>query len=570
VANSRYILLALVAGSLHSSVLAQNLQAIGTEQPLSVSGGLSLNQIGYAVKGIPARRDPYNYFLSGVLNFDLYGMSIPLSFMLSNQNNAFQQPFNQFGLTPVYKAFTGHLGYASMNFSPYTLNGHIFLGAGVDYRPQNSRFSVSAMYGRLQKAVEPDSANSANVPYFKRMGFGLKVGYDHQGDFVHVIAFRAEDDPTSIGYIPEEMGILPQENLVLSVQAGKRMGPISITGELAGSALSRDVRVQESELENKNIFSFTGPLFRHTNASEYYSAYRTNIDYNTELFTVGLGYERIAPGYRTLGAYYFNNDLENITLNTNSRLFHGKLNVSASAGTQRNNLDQKEMNNMSRFIGSVNVNYVPGRKLNLNATYSNFLTYTVIRSAFETINQVTPINELDTLNFTQLSQSANVSASYALGNDPQRYKMLVLNLSYQQATDKQAGEIQDTGSRFINGNLAYTYQITPLQLGFTAAVNTNVSTAGDLSSTTVGPTIAVTKSLMERKMQTNASVSYNTQMINDVRNNTIVNVRLTASYRIQKRHSFSLSGIVLNKKSEITTAPSFTEYTATLGYNYNF
>src|SRR5688572_9179858 len=142
-----------------SPLAAQNLEAIGSEPPLHFSGGLSLTQIGYAINGIEARRDPYNYFLSGSITADLYGMSIPMSFMLSNQNNTFQQPFNQFGLTPTYKAFTGHLGYASMTFSPYTLNGHIFLGAGADYKPKGSKFSASAMYGRLQKAVQPDSTD---------------------------------------------------------------------------------------------------------------------------------------------------------------------------------------------------------------------------------------------------------------------------------------------------------------------------------------------------------------------------------------------------------------------------
>src|SRR5687767_7414087 len=124
-----------------SPLSAQDLDAIGSDEPLHFSGGLSLNQIGYTVSGIKARRDPYNYFLSGSLVTEVYGMSIPLSFMLSNQNNSFQQPFNQFGLTPTYKAFTGHLGYASMTFSPYTLNGHIFMGVGMDYKPTTSKFS---------------------------------------------------------------------------------------------------------------------------------------------------------------------------------------------------------------------------------------------------------------------------------------------------------------------------------------------------------------------------------------------------------------------------------------------
>jgi cellobiose-specific phosphotransferase system component IIB len=285
---------------------------------------------------------------------------------------------------------------------------------------------------------------------------------------------------------------------------------------------------------------------------------------------IGLGYERVDPGYRTLGAYYFNNDLRNITLNATTSLLANKMNVAASVGTQKNNLDKKETNQMNRYIGSVNVSYAPTNKLNLNASYSNFTTFTFIRSAFTTINQVVPVNNIDTLNYTQLSESATLGTSYLIGNTSKARRMAIVNISYQRATDKQGGEIQNTGSRFINGNFAYTQQYPALGLGVTLALNTNMSTAGDLRSSTTGPTVGISKSLLKKKMQTSATVSYNTQMINSERNNSITNVRLMAGYRVQNHHAFSLSGIILNRNSRAATSPDFTEYTVTLGYNYNF
>lgn len=126
------------------------------------------------------RRDPYSYFLSGNLNFDLYGWSVPLSFTYSNQNLGYQQPFNQYGIHPTYKWATLHLGYSSMNFSPYTLSGHVFKGIGVELRPEG-KFSYSAMYGRLQRAVELDTlidlsdTQQSAQPAFRRMGYGFKV-----------------------------------------------------------------------------------------------------------------------------------------------------------------------------------------------------------------------------------------------------------------------------------------------------------------------------------------------------------------------------------------------------------
>lgn len=74
------------------SVKAQNLESIGKQKPLAVTGGVSFNQIFYAVNGIESRRDPYSYYASGNLNLSLYGWSVPLSFSVSNQNTSFQQP----------------------------------------------------------------------------------------------------------------------------------------------------------------------------------------------------------------------------------------------------------------------------------------------------------------------------------------------------------------------------------------------------------------------------------------------------------------------------------------------
>ena len=82
----------------YSNSLSQDLETIGKEGAVKINGGISLNQIFYTAKGIQSRRDPYSYFLTGNLNMSLYGVSVPLSFAISNQNRSFQQPFNQLSL----------------------------------------------------------------------------------------------------------------------------------------------------------------------------------------------------------------------------------------------------------------------------------------------------------------------------------------------------------------------------------------------------------------------------------------------------------------------------------------
>lgn len=106
----------------------QDLSQIGKGEAIKVNGGISVSQLFNSSFGGEQRRDPYNYYLNGNLNFSIYGLSIPLTFNFSNQQFGFQQPFNQYGLSPTYKWITLHAGYTSMSFSPYTLSGHLFLG----------------------------------------------------------------------------------------------------------------------------------------------------------------------------------------------------------------------------------------------------------------------------------------------------------------------------------------------------------------------------------------------------------------------------------------------------------
>ena len=565
------LLLSIVVGlSFCKVAYSQNLAAIGKEKPFSVSGGISLNQIGYAVHGIESRRDPYTYYASGNVNFSIYGWSCPLSFSLSNQNTSFQQPFNQYSLHPTYKWITGHAGYNSMSFSPYTVSGHMFLGGGIDLAPEG-KFKFSALYGRFLKAVEPDSTNkNARTPAFERMGYGFKASYGDGKDFVNIITFHAADDKNSIRYVPEDEGILPEENLVMSVGAGKTLfDHFLLKAELAASALSRDTRAQKDDQDHP--LAKTKLLYTPRLSSSYYKAFKTSLNYQQDGYALGVAYERIDPQYRTLGAYYFNNDLESITANGAVAMLSGKVNVAASAGTQRDNLDRSKISTMRRLVGSMNISYAPSQKLNFVTSYSNFQTYTNIRSQFVNINQLTPYDNLDTLNYTQISQNATLTAMYMFGKNEKKRQSLNCNLTFQDAADKQGNVYQNSGVRFYNINTAYSLSIVPQNMMVSASFNSTFNEGANISSKTLGPTAAVSKSFFEKKLRTTLSSSYNNTYSNGKKINTIMNGRLNGSMSIQKKHNLNLSLVVVKRESNTEgAAQAFTEFTGTLGYSYSF
>lgn len=560
----------LVTLCFQTMVFSQNLETIGKEKPIKISGGVSLSQIGYAASGISSRRDPYSYFATGNLNVSLYGWNVPLSFSYSNQGVSFQQPFNQFSMHPTYKWITLHAGFTSMNFSPYTLGGHLFSGVGVDATP-TSKLKISALYGRFLKAVQPDTTAGSKVQAaYDRYGYGMKVGYGDGKDFVEAIVFRAQDEQQSIRFVPETQGILPQENLVLGFTGGKSLfQKLLLRLEWATSAITRDTRASQTSTENP-LGNVSG-LFTPRTSSSYYNAMKANVTYQGNGYSVGMGYERIDPQYRTLGSYFFNNDLENITINAATALMQGKVNLSANVGTQRDNLDESKATTLKRLVTAVNVAFAPTQRFNLALSYSSFQSFTNVRSQFVNINRLTQFDFLDTLNFTQISQNATVNSMYQVGNNKNKRQTVSLNLTAQDAADKQGQVTQNSGLRFYNFNSAYSLSITPRNLTLSLAFNLSMSDGAMSQSRTFGPTGSLSKQFFDKKLRTTLSVSQNESYANGFNTGSILNGRLSGNVSIKKKHNLNLSAVLVNRSSKQEgAAKSFTEFTATLGYVYSF
>ncbi|MEO1049146.1 MAG: hypothetical protein AAFX87_00880 [Bacteroidota bacterium] len=567
----KVIYIAILNMALGFGASAQNLESIGKEEkPLKVSGGASLNQVFYATDADGIRRDPYTFVLSGSLNFSLYGWSVPISYTLSNQNSSFQQPFNQYGIHPQYKSVTAHIGYSSMNFSPYTLNGHIFLGTGVEIEPEG-KLKVSAMYGRLLKAVEPDTTSeNADIPAFRRRGYGLKLTYGEGGDKVDVILFRSRDEINSIDFVPESQEVLPEENLVLSIGGEKTLFKrFKVSAEYAGSALTRDIRAEERSGDPDNIFSFVGGLYTQRESSSYFNAFKSSFQYTAEKYGLGINYERIDPGYETHGAYFFNNDLENVTVNFNTRLWKNRANLATNAGLQRNNLDNDKISEMERFVGSVNLGVVPSERVNVNLSYSSFQSFTNIRSQFDFINQLTPFENFDTLNYRQINHSANANVSYFLSKPgAENRKMLTTSLSYNRSNDEQGSTENITN--FYNANLAFNTNFKQSGLGLTVSVNATQSSLETSESFTFGPNVALSKAFLEKKLTTSAALSYNASFVNGDQTGEIINFRLNGGYRVGKKHNLNLSLFMLRNNAQTVNIDPFNEFTANMGYAYRF
>ncbi|CAM1362319.1 conserved hypothetical protein [Tenacibaculum sediminilitoris] len=551
------------------SIVGQQLdfENIGRGKPFKVSGNIAANSVFYSSNQNSARA-PFTYFLQGSLNFNIYEFSIPVSYSFSNQGDdlEYQLPFsfNRLSLHPKYRWIQAHIGDVSMSFSPYTLAGHQFTGGGVDLTPKGS-FTFSAMYGRLLKATE-DSEDNRTQPAFKRMGYGAKVGFKKEKYSLELIGFYAKDKINSISAVPEEKKVLPKENLVLSMSGIVTViDGLRFKGEYASTAITQDLRAEKVSHSS----GVAGLLFNNRASTEHYKAFKTEMEYSFDKYRFGVGYERIDPGYKTLGAYYFNNDFENITLNGNTTLFNNKISLGFNIGYQRDDLANQKETNTSRTVGSVNTTFAMSKKVNITGSYSNFSTYTNNKlDQFDIINDDNLLdNQEERFNYKQLSQNANVNVSYILENSKTRRQNLNTNYSLATVANAENGIVRlGNGSTFHNFNTSYTLGLPQRKINITSALNTTYNTIGRDESYTWGPTVAVNKKILKDKLNTTLSTSYN-QNNSKTNKASTTNFRLNANYVYREKHNFNLSAIQLFRNTSLKNTQ---DLTVTFGYNYAF
>lgn len=523
----------------------------GKGKPLKLTGGFSANSTVNA-SNAPSGRESFVYYLNGNINLNLYGLvDLPFSFSLTNSGSSYKLPSspNRLSIHPSYKWITGHIGDVSMTFSPYTLNGHIFTGAGVEMTPDG--WELAAMYGRLQKAVAYDEVSPSFLPTYKRTGYGFKVGRVGKKYQLSANLFRAGDDINSLVLAPDSLGVTPMENLAGSLSfLFKPVEFIEIKGEYGVSTLQTDRRAE-------------------ANDAVTYHAFKTELNYVGKTNRFGVGYERIDPGYRSLGAYYFRNDLENITLNAYQSFWENKINLTLSIGYEHDDLKKTKATASSRVVGSGSLAVSLSERLNANLSYSNFQTYTNIRSAFEELNKENPLDKLDTLNFVQLSQSANLNLNIITKKTEAQLHNLNLNFSYQDAANKQGGAYQP-GSVTEMINAVSTYSCTFLKTGLTlnGALNMNNSRILNGNNFTWGPTLGASSRLFRKKVMLGGSLSYNTGSLKGIKQNEVFLCRLNSSYAPWARHNFTLS-YSYQWRSVLDRDP-VNNSLLTAGYSYSF
>ena len=518
-------------------VQAQNTPQ-ATKKPLSITGGVGASANFYSSNETFYSRPSSSWNAYGNFTAKVQDWSIPFSFVVSQYSNSHSSPFFQVGASPTYHWLKVHLGYRNIPFSPLTLEGQTFRGAGVELNPKMFRFA--AFYGKLNKGISEDTTGgSFRAPQFSTTGYGVKVGIGNATQFFDLIYFHAKDDSSSASFIntSTKNAVLARENAVLgSSFRVVLLKKFTLTGDAALSGLIPDISANTQNLDSSHqaLRNIIGNFLPENSSMQASYAGQSSLTYYMPGYNSNLTYRRVEPNFKSLGTPYMISDNELISWLNNFSLAKGKVNVSASVSQQHNNLDKNLITEMTTQVGNLNVNTVLSQHFNMNFNFSGY--------NLKQKNGNTELPDSLRLNDTFLLKQGiaqfgiNPSYNFTRGNI---LHYISGNLSLQTLKDRNKTTAQQTNSNNLSTSLNYTLALTNKPYSFSLNYIFNRYKQLQYAYTSNGATIGTSAQFLKNKsLNVQGNIGYFFNHFSDSKTRNIT-YSLNAGYAI-KHHSFNL------------------------------
>jgi hypothetical protein len=564
-----FILLAAIfcwGGS--NGLFAQNLENIGSrirEEGLTITGNLNLGSQTYWSSGIAPRRDGMMTMVNAALNFRFMGISAPFSFSFADQNSQFNLPSYTFlGISPRYKWATLHAGDRSMNFSKYTMNGISFRGAGLELNP--GKFQAAFFYGKLNRALANDlTAVGSLNNFYQRNGMGARFAFNDQNASYALNFFSASDaiDRFPLSGLGEQL--IPSNNMVISLQGRQRItNRLILHAEVAHSVFNQDRGADNIEASSRTLFNSMFGLFNPTSSFLSGQAYNIGLQYNLKETGIQANYERIDRGFRTLGALFFNNDTENITLGLNRSFLDNKLQAFVNGGIERVNLDNQELESTNRFIASFNLNYRPDDKWYFSGMYGNFRNDTKLRV------QTDITIPIDSIFLAQVNQSGNLMAIRQFGTEsrPSNLQFMINHQSARSIVNDAV--VNNADSRFTTAALNYSSGSPNTGLQWNAGLTLNFIELGTLRNQSLAPVFGLHKKLLNNALTLNMTSALSFFKQESSQGSQVFNLQFGGRYQLRNSHRIGLSVMHINRFGAEQSLGNFREWYGHLNYGYSF
>ncbi|HVK96602.1 MAG TPA: hypothetical protein VM368_02240 [Flavisolibacter sp.] len=360
-------------------------------QPFSVSGRMGVRYEHYGLSKRPPGtyampRRPWNqlrFNLQPTLQFSK-DFSIPFNFNFVTQPTNFAGPYagiksqnlgqfitnpaNNFGINPKYKWAELQLGTQYLNYSNLSTGDIGTFGIGFDLRP--SIFRVKYFVGSSQRSINyvpPPTAPPGTPGAFERNHWMTQFGVEKEGNYRFLVnAVHGEDRSATLVSWPPL--VQPQENFNYSLIADKYFNKgWYIRTEAAQSYYTKNKNTPATYVKDLTLSPF---IFSRASTQKDYAG-EASIGKKSEKFDLSYTSKYIGAGFQTMGFPYLQPDHWDNTLNTRFTAWQNKMNVVASAGLRKNNVNNTSLKS-NQFIGNINWFTQFSERFSLNANYNNF------------------------------------------------------------------------------------------------------------------------------------------------------------------------------------------------------
>ena len=540
---------------------AQDLSNLKNIKPFTIGGSIGLNSIFYGANGIDSRQNPLSYGFNANLAMSFYGISMPLSFVWYNQQSStFNYPtFNRFGLSPKYKWITTHFGHRNMRLSEFTLNGHTFLGAGVELNP--GKFRLAGMYGKFNQNSDNDPYMADSIPRFSRKGWAGKIGYGTEKNFVDISILSIGDNSDDYNPPYYSGAPTPMENLAFGLTSIQNISnKVVFTFDGALSCLTLNAKDPKKINISGAGSAFLSKLITINLTSFPATALKTSLAYKIAgNSSVAVEYRRIDPEYQSLGSYFFNNDIELFSFNANAGLFKNKLMLRGSLGLQHDNLGNTKKFTSNRVVGSFAGTANFTQNLGMDVSWSNFSTNQ--RSGRSAI--------IDSLRLFQVNNSFSIMPRFTKATTTQSH-FVMFNFNRMQLDDKNKSTASQTDTKTTVLTANYSLGLLKSRTNLSFGANHTILENNMYDVKTYGGSLGLSQALFKDKISLNWANSY---MMNKMSGNdgTTFNSYLSASFRPHPKHAFNLGvNYISNTFFDSETSPSYNETRGEIRYGYTF
>jgi len=432
--------------------------AVLRAQAVRVGGSIGSSADIYRAYGNPARLPSETYRTVARVNVVLFDqIDLPFELYLNSGQIGYQQPFNQFGVTPRIGQWLQLFGgWYSTRVSDYTFGDLRILGGGVELSPGNFRFAFH--YGYTRQARNPDSALAFWGEYRRRIVLG-KLGYESaDGSFVTLQAMASQDEAGTIRR--ESLTAAPQANAVVSLAVGSSMlgGAVRLRGEAAAGLFTNNTGAGTDSALAANIPSLLQQIVPTNATSNLDGAARLNLTIApSTTWGLMLDGQWIGPGFVTLGYAQLLNDVLDLTASPYVRILEGKLSFRATVGRRTNNLRQTRIATIERWTVNAGANWRLSDAISIDVQLGQ---YTM---------QSNHAN--DTLRADNVTQTVTLTPTWQWSSGSTSH-FISATLTYQRTRDNNIISGRYGNNSMLSATLAHTVQL-PSKLGLSSSLSYN-------------------------------------------------------------------------------------------------